>query len=100
MLENLLQTTTGDANLDKKVDITDLSFLATNWQGPGGWDKGDFNGSADIGIADLSILATNFGFDNSGGDTSAQAIPEPTSIGMFLISLVASGLLIRKRKIS
>jgi hypothetical protein len=50
----------GDANLDQRVDITDLGTLATNWQQTGFWTDGDFNFDGLIDITDLGLLATNW----------------------------------------
>ncbi len=54
-------TISGDANLDRTVDISDLGVLATNWQqSPRRWSRGDFNYDQVINISDLGILATNW----------------------------------------
>jgi hypothetical protein len=51
----------GDANLDRRVDVTDLGFVATNWQHSGGtFRQGDFNYDRMIGVTDLGILATSW----------------------------------------
>lgn len=51
----------GDANRDRKVDITDLGILATNWQqSPRDWSQGDFDYSGLVDITDLGILATHW----------------------------------------
>ena len=51
----------GDANHDRKVDVTDLGILATNWQGTGKtFSQGDFNYDGVVDVTDLGILATNW----------------------------------------
>jgi hypothetical protein len=52
----------GDANRDRKVDITDLGILATNWQqSPRTFSLGNFNyADTVVDITDLGILATNW----------------------------------------
>jgi hypothetical protein len=53
----------GDANRDRKVDITDLGVLATNWQAADAdvtFSNGDFNYDHVVDITDLGILATNW----------------------------------------
>lgn len=51
----------GDANHDRKVDITDLSILASNWQGAGKtFSQGDLNYDTKVDAADLSILSSHW----------------------------------------
>jgi hypothetical protein len=57
----LRYTLTGDVNLDRTVDITDLGLLATNWQlSPRRWGQGDNNFDQSVDITDLGNLATNW----------------------------------------
>ncbi|MEQ9455600.1 MAG: BNR-4 repeat-containing protein [Phycisphaeraceae bacterium] len=70
LILTFLGTSYGDANLDRRVDLIDLSLLASHFGASGGWAEGDFDRSGFIDLADLSTLATHFGFD-------ATAIPEP-----------------------
>jgi hypothetical protein len=54
-------TVSGDANLDRTVDITDLGILASNWQqSPRRWSFGDFTFDQTVDIADLGVLASNW----------------------------------------
>jgi hypothetical protein len=54
-------TLNGDANLDKKVDVSDLGILATNWQGSlRRWSQGDFNFDQKVDVSDLGVVATNW----------------------------------------
>jgi parallel beta-helix repeat protein len=51
----------GDANLDGKVDISDLYVLAINWQGTNKvFSQGDFNLDGKVDSIDLGILAANW----------------------------------------
>lgn len=58
----VLATRYGDANVDREVNITDLSTVATFFGGAGSWSSGDFTGDGLVTISDLSLLATYFGF--------------------------------------
>ncbi|MBN2291128.1 MAG: CotH kinase family protein, partial [Pirellulales bacterium] len=53
----------GDANLDGKVDVSDLGILASNYgTGSGfGWGDGDFTGDGQVDVSDLGILAAHYG---------------------------------------
>lgn len=87
----------GDANGDGKVDGSDVTILADNWQRgvPYGdptvtWEMGDFNGNHMIDGSDVTILADNWQY---GVTTAAAAVPEPSTIilltlglGMLLVS--------------
>ncbi|MEQ9454547.1 MAG: FG-GAP-like repeat-containing protein [Phycisphaeraceae bacterium] len=87
LIESILGTVAGDANLDQRVDLIDLSALAGNFGTTGGWAEGDFNTDGTIDLIDLSLLAGSFGFD-------ATAVPEP---GTVLI-LAGSGLCALSRR--
>lgn len=52
----------GDANRDRRVDITDFGILASNFNKPGTLrlGQGDFNYDARVDVADFALLAGNF----------------------------------------
>ena len=63
-------TTYGDANLDGKVDFSDLLILAQTYGTSGhAFSSGDFNGDGSVGFDDLLLLAQNY------GATTAPAAP-------------------------
>lgn len=76
LVQTILGTEYGDANLDGIVNIGDLTLLAGSFSlsGTVGWASGDFNGDNIVNIGDLTILAGNF-----SNSASPQAIPEPTT---------------------
>ncbi|MEQ9461271.1 MAG: hypothetical protein RIG82_10000 [Phycisphaeraceae bacterium] len=75
----------GDANLDMKVDLIDLSVLASNFGGSSGWAGGNFNGDNHVDLIDLSLLASHFGMNLSN-------VPEPFSgVTLLLTSLPVLG---------
>lgn len=94
----------GDADLDGRVDVSDLGALATNWQRSADWLGGDFDGSGQVDVVDLGVLATNwlsgltgpFAPDAlaTGASGAAAAIPEPRAAAL----LVAAGLVARRRR--
>ncbi|MEQ9459466.1 MAG: hypothetical protein RIG82_00755 [Phycisphaeraceae bacterium] len=88
LVEDLIGTFMGDADLDGTVGLVDLSLLAGNFGafGPSiGWSQGDFDGSGQVTLADLSLLATNFG--------QTAAVPSPATGVM-----VGMGLLVLRRR--
>ena len=86
----------GDANGDGKVDGSDVTILAGNWQAGVGdpnpetitWEMGDFNGDGQVDGSDVTILAGNW---QAGVTTASASVPEPATIVLFaglLLSLV------------
>ena len=68
----------GDANLDGKVDINDLSRVLTNYDKSGmTWADGDFNGDGKVDINDLSIVLTNYDKSLGAAGGTLAAVPEP-----------------------
>ncbi|MEQ9461482.1 MAG: hypothetical protein RIG82_11085 [Phycisphaeraceae bacterium] len=65
-VETLYGSRLGDTNLDRRVDLIDLSQLASNFgTTTTTYEQADFNGDRTVDLIDLSLLATSFGFDGS-----------------------------------
>jgi hypothetical protein len=79
MVGSILLTFAGDANLDRSVNLIDLSALASGFGGPGGWANGNFNTDSLVDLIDLSLLASNFGI--------TAVVPEPAVTGLTLAGL-------------
>jgi hypothetical protein len=69
----------GDANHDRRVNVTDLGILATNWQqSPRMFVQGDFNLDRLVDNADLGILASNWQATlDSRGSSAVTSIRAP-----------------------
>jgi hypothetical protein len=62
LVENIIGTSMGDANLDGKVDAMDLNQVGINWQrmDGAGWSNGDFTGDGAVTAQDLDEIGINW----------------------------------------
>jgi hypothetical protein len=71
LVENILGTNYGDANLDGEVDGTDWGIIQANLFQAGGWAEGNFNCVGGVDVRDFNIwLANRF----SGAPAAAASI--------------------------
>ena len=90
----------GDANKDGKVDGSDVTILAGNWQKgvddgqTAIWDDGDFNGDGKVDGSDVTILAGNWQY---GVETTAASVPEPSTLAMLLYGALCTLWLSRRK---
>ena len=72
----------GDANLDGKVDINDLTIVLAHYNQTGmSWSQGEFTGDGTVDINDLTIVLAHynqtFGASAAG---NVSAVPEPSAL--------------------
>lgn len=100
LVEQILGTRPGDANLDGEVGFEDFLVLSQNFgQGNGNWNRGDFNCDREMGFEDFLLLSENFGFSSAAAQSAAgqlAAVPEPTGQALLCISLLTIGFVFRK----
>jgi hypothetical protein len=71
----------GDADLDGRVGIDDLSVVLVNYDQTGmTWVHGDFSGDGTVNIGDLSIILANY--DQTAG-SHRTVVPEPAGLALF-----------------
>ena len=90
LLDEILDTTLGDTDLNGRVDFSDFLSLSNGFGGSGAWGDGDFDGNQRIEFADFLVLSRNF------GTTAVQPVPEPSS-HWLLTGFITIKFLIRKR---
>ena len=94
----------GDANGDGKVDGSDVTILAGNWQAGVGdpnpetitWEMGDFNGDGQVDGSDVTILAGNW---QAGVNPESAAVPEPSTVALLIafFASLAMGRVVRRK---
>ncbi len=80
----------GDANLDGKVDINDLTIVLDNYNRTSGmtWGTGDFNGDGKVDINDLTIVLDNYNQSIGSPAGGVSAVPEPGTWALLAAGLV------------
>jgi uncharacterized repeat protein (TIGR03803 family) len=74
----------GDANLDGRVDVNDLTIVLTNCgQTVASWSQGDFTADGTVDINDLTLVLQYFGTTAGAG---IAAVPEPSPIALLFAS--------------
>ncbi len=93
LVQVILGTEYGDADLDGDVDLSDLLATQRGFGTDAGWAGGDFNGDGTVDGADQALLLGNLGFVATGA--AIAAVPEPGSFA--LVSLLGACLLMKRR---
>ena len=90
----------GDANLDGKVDVNDLTVVLTNFGKTGGtsWGTGDFNGDGKVDVNDLTVVLSHFGQSLGASAGSPAAVPEPASLALLICCGLAALLTVAVRR--
>ena len=96
MVEAILGTVHGDADLNRTINFQDFVLLSTNFSAiESGWAQGNFNLDSRTDFMDFVILANNYGTDLSSGVSVQETVPEPASL--VLLSL-AVGFVAKRRR--
>jgi hypothetical protein len=92
--------TPGDANLDGKVDINDLTVALANYGTSTGaaWAKGDFNLDGKIDINDLTVVLANYNRTFGVSAAGLAAVPEPSSMVLMLGAVGLTALACLRRR--
>ena len=85
----------GDADLNGTVNFADFQALQNNFGQSGkSWQNGDFDGDGIVSFADFQLLQNNFGQSSGGGggsfETQLTAVPEPSTLGLLGLGMLAS----------
>jgi hypothetical protein len=94
-------TLPGDANLDCKVDINDLTKVLANYNMSASmnWGTGDFNNDGKVDINDLTIVLANYNQTLGSARAEVAPVPEPSTLVLIGVGAVgAFGYLRRRQK--
>lgn len=98
-IKELKQTFIGDANLDGQFNSSDLVAVFETGEYEDGvpanstWSTGDWNADGEFNTTDMVVAFTDGGYEQ--GPRGAQAVPEPSSMLLILISFI--GMLARRQ---
>lgn len=103
-VNDLRHTYFGDANIDGEFGTKDLiqMFQAAKYETglAATWSDGDFNGDGLADSGDLVVAFIQGGYEQGPrwvDPPAAQTVPEPASVALFLIGLMATAGLRRRR---
>ncbi len=89
-------TIDGDINTDGVVNGLDIADVASHWLQ--NVIQGDANGDGLVNGLDIALIASNWlKTDSSEGAESAAAVPEPSTVSLFVWGGVALAGAIRRR---
>ena len=78
----------GDADLNGTVNGNDVNAVLSNYNASGAyWQNGDFNGDGSVNGTDLNIVLACF--NQSSQASNSAAVPEPGTLAMLLLALLA-----------
>jgi hypothetical protein len=77
LVENIIGTSLGDANLDGKIDAMDLNQVGINWRrmDGAGWEAGDFTGDGTVDAMDLNLIGINWRRGEAAAAPANQRVP-------------------------
>ena len=89
----------GDANLDGRVDLTDLNIVLNNLGTTSSLrSHGNFDGAATIDLTDLNDVLNNLGVGAPGSSgLAATSIPTPEPASLMIAALGVTALSLRRR---
>ncbi len=89
----------GDANGNASVDAADYTVWANGFgTAEPSYDDGDLNRNGMVDAADYTVWANKFGTVVMGPQSGPAAVPEPSTLVLAVIGMVALAGLSRRRR--
>ena len=100
-ITDLKSTWIGDANLDGQFNSTDFIevFQAAKYESgeSASWSEGDWNGDQRFDSSDFTVAFQDGGYE-MGARAAVAAVPEPSSLALFVGALIGLCRITRRRK--
>jgi hypothetical protein len=90
-----IDPTSGDFNSDGVIDAADYTIFRDNLSLDASALNGNGSGAATVVQVDYLLWKTNFGLPAATGSEAAAAVPEPVTLLLALLALVAAPLRVR-----
>jgi len=74
----------GDVNFDGLVDVFDINFVSSHWDGTG--PEADANGDGAVNIFDINLISANWTPD---APSATSPVPEPNAAALGVTALMA-----------
>ena len=98
-MPSMLLTMPGDANLDGRVDINDLTIVLANYGQTGmTWAQGEFTGDGTVDINDLTIVLAHYNQSVGSSAAGMVAVPEPSPIAIAAAALLGLVACCRRKR--
>ena len=94
LVNSLMGTRPGDANLDGQVSFVDFLALSGHFGEAGTWSQGDFDCNRQVEFPDFLELTAHFGFQRAAA-ASVTPVPEPNGMWPLVMSVVSLVLALR-----
>ena len=88
MVEAILGTVHGDADLNRTINFQDFVLLSNNFNDEtASWAQGNFNLDFRTDFIDFVILSNNYGANLSSGVSEGPTVPEPASLVLLSLAV-------------
>jgi hypothetical protein len=100
-VNDLANTHMGDSNFDGEFSSADFVtvFVPAKYETgqPATWSEGDWDGDGVFSSTDFVVAFVGAGYETGPREGGLQTVPEPSSIALLLVGVLACGLSRRRR---